>query len=94
MVVFVPASKFPLGRLCATAKVAALVSSEDMSKALFRHALGDWGLVDEHDKAANDAAMKSDGRLLSVYKDSAGTDFWIITEAGRSATMIFLPEEY
>ena len=33
-------------------------------------------------------------RLLSVYEDSEGTRFWVITEADRSSTTILLPSEY
>jgi hypothetical protein len=33
-------------------------------------------------------------RLLSVYRDRNQTEFWIITEADRSATTVLLPEDY
>jgi len=33
-------------------------------------------------------------RILSAYRTSNGTRFWIITEADRSSTTILLPEEY
>lgn len=46
------------------------------------------------DKAANDEAVKSGGRILSRYMSAAGEPFWIITEADRSATTVLMPEEY
>ena len=42
----------------------------------------------------NDAAIIHGGRILSAYKTSSGTRFWIITEADRSSTTVLLPEEY
>jgi hypothetical protein len=33
-------------------------------------------------------------RVFSVYEPRDGTRIWIITEANRSVTTIFLPEEY
>lgn len=59
-----------------------------------RHAKGDWGDLDVEDLQANDAALKSGGRLVSSYRTESGTKFWIITEADRSATTVLLPEEY
>lgn len=63
-------------------------------RALLRHSRGDWGEVDEHDRQANEAALKDGTRLLSVYRTADGMKFWVITEADRSATTILLPEEY
>jgi hypothetical protein len=59
-----------------------------------RHARGDWGDVDAHDKRANDAAVKQGTRIVSAYVLDDGTRVWIITEADRSSTTILLPEEY
>ena len=59
-----------------------------------RHMAGDWGDVDEEDKAANDQALTDGSRLLSAYRTAAAKKLWIITEADRSATTILLPEEY
>lgn len=66
---------------------------------LSRHANGDWGDVDFHDKRANDHAAANGYRVLSVYKTPDDADFhtdtvWIITEHDRSITTILLPSEY
>jgi hypothetical protein len=66
----------------------------DVLAALSRHVIGDWGDVCEEDKKANNHALKDGSRLLSKYRDSRGTKFWIITEADRSATTVLLPEDY
>ena len=84
----------PLGRTVATPAALAAVSPLDIAAALRRHASGDWGEVDPDDRAANDAAVRSGERLLSVYRSATGTTFWVLTEADRSATTVLLPDDY
>jgi hypothetical protein len=67
---------------------------EDLNSYLVRHANGDWGEVDEHDRKANEYAVKHGLRVLSVYRLCTGARIWIITEADRSSTTILLPSEY
>ncbi len=62
--------------------------------ATIRHAAGDWGDVDEHDRRENEQSLDHGFRLFSVYHAADGTKFWIITEADRSATTVLLPEDY
>lgn len=85
---------FPLGRLMATPNALARLSQTDISTALLRHASGDWCDVDDHDRRANERALRDGSRLWSVYHSEAGTKFWIITEADRSLTTVLLPEDY
>ena len=66
----------------------------DAERALARHAKGDWGELDRHDKNANNSAVANGARLRSAYTDSNGVKFWIVTEASRSSTTILLPEDY
>ena len=54
----------------------------------------DWGNLCEADRKQNDWALKNGERLLSSYRASNGTKFWIITEWDRSYTTILLPSEY
>jgi hypothetical protein len=67
---------------------------EDMNTFLARHANGDCGNVDDHDRKANEYALEHGLRVLSAYTLSSGERIWIITEADRSATTILLPSEY
>ncbi len=87
-------SKFPLGHLVATSNAAAQLSNEALSDGLRRHASGDWGELDDEDRAENEDALAVGNRLLSVYTSSTGVTFWIITEWDRSVTTILLPEDY
>jgi hypothetical protein len=58
------------------------------------HAQGNWGDMGEEDARANEAALRNGERLLSGYWTAMRKRLWVITEADRSATTIFLPEEY
>jgi hypothetical protein len=85
---------FPLGKTVATTGALVVLSPEEPLVLLRRHASGDWGEVDTHDRRANDKALKDGTRLLSAYVSVSGERIWIITEADRSSTTIILPEEY
>lgn len=87
-------ARFAFGGLYVTAAADATLSRDDIATALSRHARGDWGDVGDEDRTSNDAALASDGRLLSVYHDRNGLKFWIITEWDRSATTVLLPDDY
>lgn len=84
----------PLGQTVATPAALGVLTQIDIVAALRRHSAGDWGDVDDHDRAANDDAMKCGERLLSVYRSANGVTFWVITEADRSVTTVLLPEDY
>lgn len=94
--------RFPLGRIVATPGALEALSVERMIVLMRRHASGDWGVVDPHDRAVNEHALQNGARLLSAYpidesKPCAGHGencVWIITEADRSSTTVLLPEEY
>jgi hypothetical protein len=84
----------PLGQLVATPTALANITQEDITVALRRHVMGDWGDVCAEDKLLNDRALVEGTRILSAYHAANGTKFWIITEADRSVTTMLLPEDY
>jgi hypothetical protein len=88
--------KFPLGQLVATPGAGAALDAtgENPTTFLRRHWRGDWGDVDEHDRAENELSLVHGFRLLSAYTLKDSTRIWVITEADRSATTILLPSEY
>jgi hypothetical protein len=90
----VPIALFRLGRMVATPNALAHLAQADILDAIKRHQAGDWGELDEHDRQANDRALKDGTRLLSVYHSANGIRFWVITEADRSATTLLMPEDY
>jgi hypothetical protein len=61
---------------------------------LDRHAIGDWGELDQSDVAEKEFSMVHRFRLLIGYKTNAGEKLWIVTEAGRPATALLLPVKY
>lgn len=87
--------RFSLGQVVATPGALRVLygAGEDPLKFLCRHANGDWGDVDEHDKRENELSLQHGFRLLSSYTAN-GAKLWVITEADRSITTILLPEEY
>jgi hypothetical protein len=86
--------KFGLGQMVITPNALNQLNTEDVHSSICRHAHGDWGEVDEHDRQENELSLREGFRLLSVYTDRQGTKFWIITEADRSVTTVLLPEDY
>jgi hypothetical protein len=89
-----------LGRVVATAAVAAAVPHELITALLDRHAAGDWGDLDADDRAANDEVARSgDGRLFSSYATSEHGTLWITTDDIRGEregpiTTVMFPEDY
>ena len=66
---------------------------------LKRHAQGNWGELEfDEDRQANEEALASGERLLSVYYLSDGSDkgtkIYVITERDRPVTTALLPDEY
>jgi hypothetical protein len=88
-------SKFELGQIVATPGALDTFSREELAKCLKRHSEGDWGDLDNEDKAANDDSLNPNhpGRLLSSYRLPSGK-LYIITEWNRGVTTLLLPEEY
>jgi len=68
-------------------------AGEDPLSYVFRHASGDWGDLDAHDRRENERSLEHGWRLLSSYPVGEGR-VWVITEADRSVTTILLPDEY
>ena len=96
------AVRFDLGPVVSTpgALEALRACGADALQYLRRHAAGDWGDLDETDKAANAAAITSGARIMSAYTLPGGQKLWVITDAevddqhNRQATTFLLPDEY
>lgn len=87
----------PLGNVFGT--FGALVAfagalDDDLNSFLARHANGDWGEVNDHDRKAIEYAVEHDLRVVSAYTLSSGEKICVVTEADHSSTTILLPEEY
>jgi hypothetical protein len=93
--------RFSLGQIVATPGALEALQRNNVTGFDFlrRHASGDWGIVCEEDKQANEEALKTGARLMSAYFLPDETKLWVITEAtgddgNRSATTLLLPDEY
>jgi hypothetical protein len=81
--------KFNAGNIVATPGALDTFDADFIKHCVGRHLTGDWGDVDAEDKAANDADMDGDGRLVSSYIDPKSTEkLLIITEWDRSVTTL------
>lgn len=88
--------RFSPGEIVATRGADALLREQDLHpvRLLARHLSGDWGEVCAEDAQANEAALQTGARLLSVYT-VAGVKCFVITEAEpRAVTTILLADEY
>lgn len=83
-------SKFSIGRIMLTHTAMNTIPKQDVLIALERHVQGDWGELEWADIRSNENALKYGGRLISSFQTNHGIDFQIITEPGRSITIIRL----
>jgi hypothetical protein len=89
-----------LGKVVATAAVAAAVPHEVIIGLLDRHAGRDWRDLDAEDKASNDSDHShAEGRLFSSYATDEHGTIWVITEGQRSEaggpiTTVLFPDDY
>lgn len=86
---------FSLGQIVATPALLRHFEQHqiDARHYLRRHVAGDFGDIDEEDKAENQLSIKQGFRILSAHT-IAGERIWIITEADRSATTLMFASEY
>ena len=87
-----PAPKFQMGQIAITRNALACIGLEEATAGLARHAVGDWGELNEFDHQANETALRDGNRLLSVYWTAEDVKFYIITEADRFYTTVLLPD--
>lgn len=85
---------FAIGRAVTAPAAQAAVSEEDVEAALYRHAHGDWGILEAADCRRNIRALAEELRVQSVYELENGTQLWVITEADRALTSVLLAEDY
>jgi hypothetical protein len=87
-------AKFSPGKIVISPAALRLLSAEDIQGAIQAHVCGEWGDLGREDREENDRAVALGRRLLSVYHTPEGIKFWVITEADRTVTNIFLREPH
>jgi len=96
------AVKFKLGQIVATPPALDALARNNCTGMTYikRHATGDWGVLSDEDKEANNQSIEDGSRILSAYLLPDETKIWVITDAAvdgreeRLATTILLPEDY
>jgi hypothetical protein len=86
-----PGRKIELGDVGITERAVDVVDHTEAAAAVRRHARAEWGSAEE--RAANERALVENTRLRSVHHTASGAEFWVITKADRSQTMVLLPDE-
>lgn len=93
-----------MGQVVVTKSINDLMAAEqkfavEVTVALQRYAVKDWGNLDEEDKRVNEEALKypDDLYVMGAYDTSKGK-IWIITnriseKAGDNATTVCFPDE-
>lgn len=85
---------FRFGQLVITLNALHRLSNAEVIEALHRHKHGDQGDFAEPADSRKRRAMLNGCRMLSAYRASDGTRFWVITEANCSQTKVLLPEDF
>ena len=95
---------FNMGQVVVTKSINDLMAAEqkfavEVTVALQRYAVKDWGNLDEEDKQTNEEALNypDDLYVMGAYDTSKGK-IWIITnriseKAGENATTVCFPDE-
>lgn len=86
---------FELGQVVSTPNALRVLDEANVapSELLDRHVTGDFGSICQEDRGINEEALKSGGRIFSVY-DVGDEVVWLITESDRSSSCLLLPSEY
>jgi hypothetical protein len=88
-------AKFPLGRIAISEQAAMLLANEkDLIVAcISKHQRGDWSDQHPYNRNANEEALRGNSRIVSIYQ-FLETEFWIMSEADRSETIVLLASEF
>lgn len=83
---------FPLGDVSITLLASRRLAALGLKPAdlIVRHQAGDWGEIDQQDRAMNEQSLRERQRFFSSYEIEAER-FWVLTAADRSSTVICLP---
>ena len=84
-----------LGQIVATPAALKHLERNSISplSLITRHKNGDWGDLTQEDVKANEMAIASGGRILSMYP-VADRRLYCITEADYSSTCLLCADEY
>ena len=85
--------KIQLGRLVITPAALLASSPDDICRAIDHHVCGQWGDVSEDERAANELALSTASRVLSVHHTPTGTELRVITTGDRFSTTVYVPSD-
>lgn len=88
-----PGIQIPFPRITVRKQALALLTSQEILRALERHARGDWGNVDPEDAERNIEAWHEGSSILSSF-GTGDRRFCVITAGDFSETVVLLPSEF
>lgn len=83
-----------LGQIITTPNARAKVSRKDIAAALLRHLRSVCGDSNGGGRRHGKETSLEGCRMLTAYRASNGTRFWIISESNQSLTRVLMPEDY
>lgn len=86
--------RFDLGLVSVTVNAMQSLQASEVRNALWRHSRGDWSELGPDERRCNEESVAEGGVIASFYTSHAGKNFWIVTEADRSATTVMMPFDY
>jgi hypothetical protein len=86
--------KLELGDVLIHRNVLSRISNKDLECILERQRNCDWGDVGWEEQSLNDAALKSNKRIVSAFCFAEGEVLMLITEGNRRLTVATLPDDY
>jgi hypothetical protein len=87
-------AKFPLGQLMVTPNALKCLTLNEITSAVFRHQMGDWGSLSSDDRLENDHNLERGMILISIYLNHNDMPFFVITVPNRSVTKVVMPSDY
>lgn len=81
-------------QVAVTRGAEAALTPDDLINGLIRHFQGDWGAIDESERARNEQSLLTGARLFSRFVSEYGVTYWLVTEPDRCLTTILLPDEH
>ena len=85
---------FRLGIICTAPEAREAISPDEINMAVQRHSRGDWGNVGPSVSRDNDEGVRNGWPLKSSFVSQNGIEYWVLTDADRSRTVVVLPNEY
>lgn len=84
---------FAMGPIFFGPHASELLDFGEVTAALVRHTLGDWGEVDHQARFADQRALRERTLVSSKYRTADNREFWVTTDLDRRRTTVLVDED-